>query len=68
MAVLGLHGSTTLYEVKADDSLTPVPAPDASGRELIEDAIAYYNGADLEYRTGAYAFTGSQGERLARTP
>jgi phosphoglycerol transferase MdoB-like AlkP superfamily enzyme len=66
MAVLGLHGSTILYDVKADGSPIPVAVPDASGRELIEDAIAYYNGADLEYRTGAYVFTGSQGERLAR--
>jgi phosphoglycerol transferase MdoB-like AlkP superfamily enzyme len=65
MAVLGLHGATTLYDLKAGGSLLPVAIPDASGRELIEDAIAYYDGADLEYRTGAYAFAGSQGERLA---
>ena len=65
LAVLGLHGSTALYDVTAGGSLTPVQIPDASGRELIEDTIAYYDGADLEYRTGAYAFAGSQGERLA---
>ena len=41
--------------------------PDAAGRELIEDAIAYFNGADRLYRGGAYAFqpSRSQGERLA---
>ena len=61
MAVLGLHGSTDLYDVKADGTQTLVDTPDAGGRELIEDAIAYFNGADLEYRTGAYAFAGSQG-------
>ena len=66
LAVLGLHRSMTLYDVAADGSLTPVPSPDPLGRELIEDAVAYYNGADLEYRTEAYAFTGSQGEKLAR--
>lgn len=65
MAVLGLHESTSLFEVGADGALTPVPVSDRAGRELIEDAVAYYGGADLEYRTGAYAFTGSQGERLA---
>lgn len=65
MAILGLHESTSLFDVGADGALSPVPAPDRAGRELIEDAVAYYGGADLEYRTGAYAFTGSQGERLA---
>ena len=65
MAVLGLHGSTTLYDVTPDGALNPVRAPDANGLALVEDAIAYFNGADLEYRTGAYAFAGSQGERLA---
>lgn len=67
LAVLGLHGATTLYDVKSDSSLIPVAAPDPGGRDLIEDAIAYFNGADLEYRTGAYAFAGSQGERLAES-
>jgi len=65
MAVLGLHGATSLYDVTPDGSLNPVRVPDASGLALVEDAIAYYDGADLEYRTGAYAFAGSQGERLA---
>jgi phosphoglycerol transferase MdoB-like AlkP superfamily enzyme len=65
LAVLGLHRSMALYDVGADSSLTPITSPDPAGRELIEDAIAYYDGADLEYRTGAYAFAGSQGERLA---
>jgi phosphoglycerol transferase MdoB-like AlkP superfamily enzyme len=65
MAVLGLHGATALYDVTAGGALSPVPHPDAAGRALIEDAIAYYDGADLAYRTGAYAFAGSQGERLA---
>ncbi|HYU31511.1 MAG TPA: LTA synthase family protein [Thermoanaerobaculia bacterium] len=67
MAVLGLHASTALYDVTPDGALNPVPAPDAGGRELIEDAIAYYNGADREYRAGGYTFAGSRrGEQLAR--
>ncbi len=65
MAVLGLHGATALYDVTTEGVLNPVPRLDNIGRSLIEDAIAYYDGADMAYRTGAYAFGGSQGERLA---
>jgi phosphoglycerol transferase MdoB-like AlkP superfamily enzyme len=68
LAVLGLHGSTALYDVTADGALNPVRTPDANGLALIEDAIAYYHGADQEYRSGAYAFTGSPSERLAGVP
>jgi phosphoglycerol transferase MdoB-like AlkP superfamily enzyme len=56
IAVLGLHESTSLFDLGPEYSLKPVPNPDANGRELIEDAIAYYDGADTLYRTGAYAF------------
>jgi phosphoglycerol transferase MdoB-like AlkP superfamily enzyme len=67
MAVLGLHESTGLYDVDpATGDMTKVAKPDAAGRELIEDAIAYYNGADRLYRGGAYAFTpGRPAERVA---
>jgi membrane-anchored protein YejM (alkaline phosphatase superfamily) len=65
IAVLGLHQSTTVYDLGPDYELRPVLTPDAAGRELIEDAIAYYNGADSIYRSGAYAFQASP-ERVAR--
>lgn len=70
MAVLGLQESSDLYEVNQETGeMRKLSAPDAAGRELIEDAIAYYNGADRLYRGGAYAFTpgrgGQKGERLA---
>ncbi|HTG37111.1 MAG TPA: LTA synthase family protein [Thermoanaerobaculia bacterium] len=69
MAVLGLHESADLYDVNpATGEMAPIKKPDAAGRELIEDAIAYFNGADRLYRGGAYAFQPShtQKERLAR--
>jgi phosphoglycerol transferase MdoB-like AlkP superfamily enzyme len=65
MVVLGLHRSAKLYERGPAGSLKPIPAPDAAGRELIQDAIAYYDGADQEYRQGAYAFVPSRSERVA---
>lgn len=67
IAVLGLHESTSVYDLGPDDSLRPIPVPDADGRELIEDAIAYYDGADSIYRSGAYAFR-TPPERLVLFP
>ena len=54
IAVLGLHRSTQLYDVRPDGSFIRTPASDGAGRELIEDAIAYYSGADTAYRNGSY--------------
>jgi hypothetical protein len=49
--------------------MAPIKKPDAAGHELIEDAIAYFNGADRLYRGGAYAFQPSRSqERLAERP
>ena len=56
MAVLGLHESTTLYSVDPGGALKRIAAPDSAGRELIEDAIAYFYGADQKYRKGGFAF------------
>ncbi len=54
IAVLGLQGRTSLYSVGADNQFVPIPQPDREGHELIEDAIAYYDGADELYRNGGY--------------
>ena len=54
MAVLGLKGATTVYAVDSTDMLTPVRSPTDADRALVEEAIAYYEGADLLYRRGAY--------------
>jgi phosphoglycerol transferase MdoB-like AlkP superfamily enzyme len=57
MAVLGLRESATLYDVDvAKNEDVKAKSVDTAGRELIEDAIAYYSGADQLYRSGAYAF------------
>ncbi len=65
IAVLGLHRSAQLFGVGPDGSFIRIPAADGAGRELIEDAIAYYSGADTAYRTGAYAMTRNPAELLA---
>ncbi len=55
MAVLGLHEQANVYQVDlATRSMAPLAELDAQARSLIEDAIAYYDGADLAYRTGEY--------------
>ncbi|MEP7012382.1 MAG: LTA synthase family protein [Acidobacteriota bacterium] len=54
IAVLGLQGRASLFSVGADDQFVAIPRPDQAGHELIEDAIAYYDGADQLYRTGGY--------------
>ncbi|HEY7215267.1 MAG TPA: sulfatase-like hydrolase/transferase [Thermoanaerobaculia bacterium] len=65
MAVLGLQGATRLYGYDRGGDFKAL-RPDAAGRELINDAIAYYEGADTLYRGGAYAFGGASPERLAQ--
>ena len=65
IAVLGLQGRTSLYAVGADDQFVPIPRPDRPGHELIEDAIAYYDGADELYRTGGYLLP-TPGDRVAK--
>jgi membrane-anchored protein YejM (alkaline phosphatase superfamily) len=55
IAVLGLKGATDLYEYdRPAKRLRRVTSPDSAGRELVEDAIAYFHTADRLYRSGAY--------------
>lgn len=54
IAVLGLHRSAQLFDVRPDGNFVPLTRPDRAGVELIEDAISYYTGADTEYRNGSY--------------
>ncbi|HKV07076.1 MAG TPA: LTA synthase family protein [Thermoanaerobaculia bacterium] len=57
MAVLGLHESLDLYDVDlASGDMKRRKSLDRADRDLAEDAIAYYNGADRLYRGGAYAY------------
>lgn len=69
MAVLGLHESADLFQVDpATGEMAPLKTPDAAGHELIEDAIAYFNGADRLYRSGAYRFQPSRPQVAATIP
>lgn len=63
MVVLGLHQSATLYSVDAGGTLHRIAAPDSAGRELIEDAIAYYYGADQLYRRGGLRFDAARARK-----
>ncbi|HXT19674.1 MAG TPA: LTA synthase family protein [Thermoanaerobaculia bacterium] len=52
MAVLGLQGATNVYD--CDLAAAQCERPDASpaAGQVVDDAIAYYRGADLLYRGG----------------
>jgi len=56
LAVLGLRGATTVFDVDANATMHKVVTPDAGARNLVEDAIAYFQSADDLYRRGEYRF------------
>jgi phosphoglycerol transferase MdoB-like AlkP superfamily enzyme len=57
MAVLGLRGEVTVYRYDhSAETLSPLDSSDDEARALVEDAIAYYHGADEMYRAGRYTF------------
>ena len=56
MAVLGLRGATTVYALDGASQMRPVRAPTASDRELVAEAVAYFQGADHLYRGGQQRF------------
>ena len=56
LAVLGLRGATTVYDVDSTGTMRRLVTPDAGGRTLVEDAITYFQTADELYRRGGYRF------------
>ncbi len=56
LAVLGLRGATTVFDVDAGATIHRVVTLDAGARNLVEDAIAYFQSADGLYRRGEYRF------------
>lgn len=56
LVVLGLRGAVGVYRRDGDGAWQPRPAPDRAAREAVHDAIAYFNGADMLYRSGRYRF------------
>jgi phosphoglycerol transferase MdoB-like AlkP superfamily enzyme len=67
LAVLGLRGATTVYDVDSTGAIVKLPTLDASGRSLVEDAIAYFQTADELYRRGDYRFDRAAPTVAART-
>lgn len=65
LAVLGLRGTARVFAVDSAGGTTPVVATTPADRELVEEAIAFYQGADHLYRSGAYRF--SAGARAPRS-
>ncbi|HET6679649.1 MAG TPA: LTA synthase family protein [Gemmatimonadaceae bacterium] len=72
MAVLGLRGTRTLYDVDSLDRLTEVSHPTPSDRVMLEDVIAWYQSADHLYRSGRYEFDerppGAPAVAITRSP
>jgi phosphoglycerol transferase MdoB-like AlkP superfamily enzyme len=57
LAVLGLRGVATVYRYEpAAETLVPQPLSEVRNPAPIEDAVAYYEGADRLYREGGYRF------------
>jgi phosphoglycerol transferase MdoB-like AlkP superfamily enzyme len=56
LAVLGLRGASMVYDVDSIGALHRLVTPDSSAKDLIEDAIAYFQTADELYRRGDYHF------------
>ena len=56
MAVLGPRRSATIYAVGDRGTLSEVTSPLAADHALVEEAIAYFAGADHLYRSGGYGF------------
>jgi phosphoglycerol transferase MdoB-like AlkP superfamily enzyme len=58
LATLGLHRAATVYRYdRENETLDPVRASGAGSSAGVEDAIAYFDGADKLYREGGYEFS-----------
>jgi phosphoglycerol transferase MdoB-like AlkP superfamily enzyme len=58
LAALGLHRSATVYRYDREkETLSPIGVSGAGTSPGIEDAIAYFDGADKLYRSGGYEFS-----------
>ena len=60
MAVLGLQGTAKVYDCDLAAAQCERPDASADAAELVDDAIAYYRGADLLYRGGGLAMAGTR--------
>ena len=67
LAVLGLRGATTVYDVDSSGAMRKLTTPDEHSLGLVEDAIAYFQTADELYRRGDYRFDQRPNVVAART-
>ena len=66
LATLGLHRGAAIYRYDREkETLARDRAPGAASIARVEDAVAYYDGADKLYRRGGYEFAGSAVPRAA---
>lgn len=62
MAMLSLQRGADTFRVTSDTApMQALPAADPQGRALLADAIAYYQGGDWLYRSGAYLLAPGDG-------
>jgi phosphoglycerol transferase MdoB-like AlkP superfamily enzyme len=67
LAVLGPRGLARVFVVDSAGGTTPVATTSPADTALVEEAIAYYEGADHLYRRGDYRFAAAPAaDRLAR--
>jgi len=58
LAVLGLRGSERLFRYRRHrDELDPLPVASAADRDLLAEAVAFYQTADEQFRSGRYRLT-----------
>jgi phosphoglycerol transferase MdoB-like AlkP superfamily enzyme len=66
LATLGLHRGAAIYRYDREkETLVRDRTPGAASNARVEDAVAYYDGADKLYRGGGYGFAGSADPRAA---
>ena len=67
LAVLGPRGLARVFVVDSAGGTTPVTTTSPADTALVEEAIAYYEGADHLYRRGDYRFAAARAAgRVAR--
>lgn len=61
MAVLGLRGTSTVYDLDGSGGMREIAELSDRDRAMVREAVAYYQGADHLYRSGGQAFMAAPG-------
>jgi phosphoglycerol transferase MdoB-like AlkP superfamily enzyme len=68
VVILGLRGAADVFRYDSSSrSLTRIAHPDRADRSLVDDAIAYFSGADRMYRSGSYQLHPAHARHAAYT-